>query len=98
MGASVIPPDDPGSARLCGKCEKMGFWAPMFRIEDTWSELESSLSTCDFCKMRWDVSKQLNRKDYTSVSFERVESMLTMNDNNSPVLSICRSPGKLYMR
>lgn len=87
IGATVIPSDDAGSTRLCGKCESMNFRAPMFRIEETWSEFESNLGTCDFCKMRWDVSKHLNRRGYASVSFARVDSMSRMNDSYSPVLA-----------
>jgi len=96
MEVSVIPTNASQASRLCGKCEKMDFWATRFSIVDTWPELESSRTTCDFCKMRWEVSKNLNRKDYTLVSFERVDSMLRMNDGNSPILSVCRSPGKFY--
>jgi len=98
MEASVIQPNAHSSSQLCGKCETMDFWASKFRIEDTWSELSSSLNVCDFCKLRWDVSKHLDRTDYTSVSFEIVDSMLKMSHTNSPVLSICRSPGKQNVR
>ncbi|KAE8447646.1 hypothetical protein EG329_010617 [Mollisiaceae sp. DMI_Dod_QoI] len=92
MGTSVAPTDGLGSTRLCGKCEKMNFWDQNFGIEDTWSYLERNLDTCDFCQMRWGVSKHLDRKEYPSVSFERVESTLRMKKNKSPVFSICGSP------
>lgn len=95
--ASVVPPGSPGSSRLCGKCEEMDFWIPNFRIEDQWSDLESGSIICEFCRMRWNISKHLNRKDYPSVSFERVESVLKMNDDHTPVLSIFRSSGKILV-
>lgn len=75
----------------------MDFWISRFRIEDSWADLEVSQSSCDFCKMRWDVAKYLSRQDYPSVSFERFGTMIRMNDGTKPVFSICRDPGKLYM-
>jgi hypothetical protein len=72
----------------------MNFYAPTLQIQDTWSGLEDNLATCDFCTMRWNVAKHLNREDYTSVLFEKVDSTLRMNDSNAPALSICRSQGK----
>ena len=94
MGTSVQPATGTRRSRLCSKCEKMNFFVPRFRIEDTWQELESNRSTCDFCRMRWNISKHLNQTDYPSVSFERTDSVLRMNDDILPVLSICKSQGK----
>ncbi|KIN05179.1 hypothetical protein OIDMADRAFT_116151 [Oidiodendron maius Zn] len=94
MGTSVQPATGTRCSRLCSKCERMNFFVPRFRIEDTWQELESNRSTCDFCRMRWNISKHLNQTDYPSVSFERTDSVLRMNDDILPVLSICKSQGK----
>lgn len=92
--AEGITPANTDSTRLCGKCKNMDFWVTRFRTEDTWLELESNLGTCDFCEMRWDASKHLNRGDCPFLSFERVESVLRMNESHVPVLSICRSRGE----
>lgn len=88
-----MPPGKAASI-LCGKCEKMNFGNSTLRIHDTWSELESRLDTCDFCKMRWNVSKHLDRKKFTYVSFDKVKSTLKMNEGSIPVFSLCRSPGE----
>jgi hypothetical protein len=73
----------------------MKFWTSGFRFVDTWKELQSSVPLCDFCKLRWDASKHLDRTVYKSVSYERVDSTLRMNENHLPVFSIVRSLGKL---
>lgn len=91
------PYGDTHSSHLCDTCATMNFWSSGFRIEDTWTALEVSQRSCDFCKMRWDVAKALNRATYPSISFERSGSMLKMNDDKKAVFSICRSPGKLQI-
>ena len=93
-GSDSAPPNGTASSKLCKKCERFEFWAPVFRIVDKWPELESSKDKCDFCKMRWDTAKHLDQNDHSFVSFERVESTLRLNDKNTPALSICKSPGK----
>jgi hypothetical protein len=79
----------------------MDFWLPRFRIDDTLSELEQNSANCDFCKFRWqlcmDLNLNLHRERFSSIQFDRRESMLRMItpiERDPPVLSICRSPGK----
>jgi len=79
---------------LCGKCQKLDFFEPYFHIDDTWAELEASLSRCDFCKMRWDVSQHLHAKKISPLRFDRDGSMLKLNEGQLPVMSICRSSGE----
>ncbi|KAG4436079.1 hypothetical protein IFR05_008435 [Cadophora sp. M221] len=90
-GTTVEPPNASNSSRLCDKCEKMDFWSTQFRIRDSYSDLEVNSKTCDFCKLRWDVSKHLDPREYPFISFERIDSMFMMNDGNSPVLTIYRT-------
>lgn len=91
---TITPSGDSASSRLCGKCEKLELGNSTLLIYDTWSELETRLAICDFCKMRWDVSKHLDREKFTHVSFDKVKSTLRMNEGNIPVFSLCRSPGE----
>jgi serine/threonine protein kinase len=79
-------------SQLCKDCKKLDLLNPSFHIHDAWSDLESRKQTCKFCELRWDVAKNLDRTDYTSVSFEKVESTLTMNEGNVPVFSLCQGP------
>jgi hypothetical protein len=90
---SETPFQSSNVAQLCGKCQKMDFWEPRFRIKDTLSELAAQSGSCDFCKMRWDFCRKLNREELSSIQFDRLESMLRMNERYPPALSICRSPG-----
>jgi hypothetical protein len=84
------------AAKLCDKCLKLDFWEPRFRIKDTLSELEDLSRNCDFCKMRWDLSKHLNPEEFPSIQFDRLESMLRINERYPPALTICRSPGMYF--
>lgn len=79
---------------LCDYCRKLDFWSPKFHIVDNLSDLEKRALSCHFCKMRWDISSDLKRKT-TSVRFDRVGSVIKMNESDPPVFSICRSEGKL---
>ncbi|KAK4097370.1 hypothetical protein N658DRAFT_527113 [Parathielavia hyrcaniae] len=75
--------------QLCKKCESLDFWKRQFHIDDKLSALEERARTCRFCKMRWDVSSALkNRTD--QVRFDRVGSVVKMNESDPPVFSICR--------
>ncbi|KAJ0120690.1 hypothetical protein J7T55_015422 [Diaporthe amygdali] len=85
-------PKDKISPGLCAKCRQLEFWKPHFRIVDRWDILEDSLHTCDFCRMRYEVCKHLDRKEFPEVRFDRDQSILTLNDAYPPVMSICRGP------
>ena len=88
-------PRSPPSTRLCSKCEALDFCQDGFRIEETMSELVSSMETCEFCKMRWNAIKNLDpQKLQGLLKFQREESMLKLNEGNPPILSLCRTPGK----
>jgi hypothetical protein len=90
----ALLPDPHPPTRLCGKCQNLDFLELQFVIEDTWSELEGSLGTCEFCKLRWELCKHLDRKQSPPLKFVRDQSMLKLNEAYPPVLSICRSPSK----
>ncbi|KAE8454271.1 hypothetical protein EG329_005196 [Mollisiaceae sp. DMI_Dod_QoI] len=82
----------PKAANLCGKCQKMDFWADAFRFTDTLSELAQQSTTCDFCKMRWNLCKHLDPTETSTIRFDRLDSMLRMNETYPPVLSLLRGP------
>ena len=94
IGPESLLPDPHHSTLLCGKCQNMDFSESQFVIEDTWSELEGNLDTCDFCRLRWELCNRLDRKQSPPLKFVRDQSMLKLNEGYPPVLSICRSPGK----
>ena len=79
--------------KRCNRCRTMNLLEPRFTIKDSWTDLERSLDTCDFCKLRWEVSKHLRVEDVETVIFTREESMLKANEGRIPVMSLCRGPG-----
>ncbi|KAI1079560.1 hypothetical protein F5B20DRAFT_581016 [Whalleya microplaca] len=81
----------PKIATLCIKCQKLEFWVPLFTMKDTLPELQEQSKSCDFCKMRWDLSKHIDPKEASVVYFDRVGSNLRMNEGYPPVLTISRS-------
>lgn len=95
IGTSLLHPEDTGSSKLCAKCQQLEFWAPHFSIVDNWIELEANLRDCDFCRWRWELCRHLNREAVPVVRFDRDQSMLRLNEEYPPVLSLRRSPGKL---
>lgn len=96
IGTAVLLPQATGSTkRTCTKCQGLEFWSPHFSIRDTWEELENSLRTCGFCKLRYDLCQHLDRAEFPSVRFDREQSVLKLNEGYPPVLSIRRGPGKL---
>ncbi|KEY64228.1 hypothetical protein S7711_03513 [Stachybotrys chartarum IBT 7711] len=80
--------------RLCGTCKSYDFTTFPFTISDTKSELEEKQATCDFCNMRWNLSKAVNQTSGSIIRFEREGSVLRLDGNQPPVLAICRGPGK----
>ncbi|KAL2073331.1 hypothetical protein VTL71DRAFT_10655 [Oculimacula yallundae] len=80
------------SPERCKSCRSMNLSEPRFTIKETWESLQGKLDICDFCKLRWDVSKHLRTKKMATVIFTRDESMLKLNEGRLPVMSICRSP------
>lgn len=70
---STIVPD----AKLCIKCGNMDF-AEMSQIVDILEELRSEASSCDFCKMRWDLGKHSFSDKGQSILFEVADSNLQL--------------------
>jgi hypothetical protein len=95
VGIDGLFPQSASSTSLCGRCQQFDFCEPGFNIEDTWADLETSLKTCNFCKMRWEVSQHLREQGISSIRFDRDQSMLKLNEGKIPVISICRSPSEL---
>ena len=84
-------------ATLCGRCKGLELWRPHYRFRDIPSELERLSASCDFCRMRWDLCKHLDPREFPFIQFDRLESMLRMNESYPPVLSLARPPGKLQL-
>ncbi|KAK0713433.1 heterokaryon incompatibility protein-domain-containing protein [Lasiosphaeria miniovina] len=80
------------AARLCDRCQGFDVCKPFFNIIDTLPDLKSSQSSCDFCKMRWEVCHSPNGEPVQSIRFDREQSTLKLNESLLPVISICRSP------
>ncbi|KAF7529648.1 hypothetical protein G7054_g9799 [Neopestalotiopsis clavispora] len=90
---SEFSPKHTISTNYCAKCQHLKFWAPDFRVEDTWEELENNFRACGFCKMRWEICRHLDRKEFPLVRFQHDQSMLKLNENYPPVLTVRRGPG-----
>ncbi|KAJ3547792.1 hypothetical protein NM208_g1319 [Fusarium decemcellulare] len=86
-GISTTP-----SADLCAKCQGLDLWATELHINDRLSDLEERQTHCQFCRMRWEVSKHLPSKSIP-ISFDRVGSIIKLNESDPPVFSIRCSPG-----
>ncbi|KAM5341793.1 hypothetical protein ACJ41O_014824 [Fusarium nematophilum] len=77
--------------KLCDGCRDLDILASGFHIEDELAVLKSRESTCQFCSMRWEACKHLDG-DSASARFDRVDSVMKLNESDPPVFSIC-SPG-----
>lgn len=80
----------------CITCHQLEFWTPHFNIVDGWDKLESSRHSCDFCKMRWEICRDLNREESPILNFDRDQSMLKLDGRYPPVFSIRRGRGETY--
>jgi hypothetical protein len=95
LNSTALFPKSALSSTLCGKCQALDFCQDGFHFEETWAELASSMGSCDFCKMRWNATKDLDPKKLQgTLKFQREESVLKLNEGNPPVLSLCRTPGE----
>ncbi|KAI1107995.1 hypothetical protein F5Y14DRAFT_437785 [Nemania sp. NC0429] len=93
--AQPLPFPQPANAdQLCKTCLGLDFWVPKFHITDDLLDLKKRAKTCRFCEMRWDVSSHLESTE-NMVRFDRVGSVIKMNESDPPVFSICRSNRKL---
>lgn len=80
-----IASDKVPKAKLCTKCENMDFFADKFQIMDTFQELKTDASLCDFCQMRWHLGQDSFSHETQSILFDLVESDLQLN--HRPVIS-----------
>ncbi|KAI8651165.1 Protein kinase domain-containing protein [Fusarium keratoplasticum] len=78
--------------QLCDSCKDLDFWTTGFHIEDDLSELKVRQENCQFCSMRWEACKYL--EGYSpSARFDRIDSVMKLNESDPPVFSICSGPG-----
>ncbi|KAK3303131.1 uncharacterized protein B0T15DRAFT_513341 [Chaetomium strumarium] len=95
--ASLKPPIFPEAGqpdRLCERCMNLDLGAPAFYWLDKLADLRESAKLCRFCRMRWDASGHLI-PETDIVRFDRVGSVVKMNENDPPVFSLCRSESTL---
>lgn len=93
---SALPLIPPGPSQLCDTCARMDFWARDFHIRDQIANLRKDSKICHFCKMRWEVCRHLEGVT-PRVRFDRVESVIKMNESDPPVFSIFKSRGSLVV-
>ncbi|KAK1780446.1 heterokaryon incompatibility protein-domain-containing protein [Copromyces sp. CBS 386.78] len=92
MGRAGLFPESHAQARLCVKCQELDFFALKLTIQDTWQDLATNQKTCDFCELRWRACLDKQLEATSPIRFDRVESMLHLNEHSEPALSICRGP------
>lgn len=93
QSASIDLPRVQKPARLCKSCDQLDFWSPFSTTIEVHVLKESSLQ-CELCNLFWNACQKGNSTHLSTVKFERVGSILTMNGSGPPVISIFRSPGK----
>ncbi|KAK1777130.1 HET-domain-containing protein [Copromyces sp. CBS 386.78] len=82
--------------KLCDKCHMLDLFEPTLKIRDSWKGLEQSQESCRFCALRLKValSRDPNKKSHIILfDNERASSLLRLNEDPDPAISICRSPG-----
>ncbi|KAJ4406778.1 hypothetical protein N0V85_004469 [Neurospora sp. IMI 360204] len=81
--------------KLCDKCHKLDLFQPTLKIRDSWKDLEQSQESCRFCALRLKValSRDPNKNGIILFDNERCDSLLRLNEDPIPAISICRSPG-----
>lgn len=89
MSASASPSVN----KLCSRCREMEVWIQSFRIVDRLVDLEQLSLACDFCRLRWNICKDLGIQTLPKVVFDRSGSHITVNGRYPPVLSIFQEPG-----
>ncbi|KAL9616668.1 MAG: hypothetical protein Q9160_008491 [Pyrenula sp. 1 TL-2023] len=77
------------SEQLCDGCRGLNFWVPSFRIVDKLTDLQWRAAKCRFCEMRWTACSHLEGVE-DRVRFDRVQSVIKMNESDPPVFFICR--------
>jgi hypothetical protein len=83
----------PTATTLCAECKTLDFGTPGFSFTYQIYDLEVRSRDCGVCNMLWSlcvVHKKCHQKE---VKFEKYHSTLKMDDDNTPVLSMIRSPG-----
>ncbi|KAJ0373448.1 hypothetical protein COL26b_008306 [Colletotrichum chrysophilum] len=82
---------------LCTKCKRLSetIWDPAFSITYTVKHLNSNSvsKACNLCGLLWRVYEKHGMTKLSEVMFERNQSIIKMNGEGAPVLSIYRSPG-----
>jgi len=89
MFSAPLPPP----AILCAACKKLDFGIPGFSFTYQTNDLKTRAPTCGLCSMLWGLCVTHKKTQQREVKFEKYHSTLKMDDDNTPVLSMIRSPG-----
>ncbi|KAH6890697.1 hypothetical protein B0T10DRAFT_403476 [Thelonectria olida] len=79
-------------AKLCGRCQKMDFWAQPFRFKDNLQDLKRDATSCEFCEIRKALCENMNPALFRTVHFDRLDSMIRLNESHPPAFTVVRSP------
>jgi hypothetical protein len=90
---AMFAPSLPRPAALCKKCKELDFSTPGFNFTYSTHDLKARAGTCGLCKMLWGLCESHKKTEQTEVKFVRYQSTLRMDDENTPVASMIRSPG-----
>lgn len=66
----------------------MDLSAEKLDIRDSAGELERSSKACDFCELRWQVSKPVDLHYGIPIYFDKANSHLRLNEGYPPVLTV----------
>lgn len=67
--------------------------AGFLESHDTFTGLEDSSRSCDFCKLRWELCQKIDRVYGPDVYFDMKDSNLRLNEGFPPVLTLNIGPG-----
>lgn len=88
----MFPPSLPTATPLCAECRKLDFGIPGFSITYQTHDLNRRAPVCGLCKILWGICIAHKKDKQAEARFERLHSTLKLDDDNTPVLSMIRSP------
>ncbi|KAK4446033.1 mitogen-activated protein kinase [Podospora aff. communis PSN243] len=89
---TMFPASLPPAAPLCAECKKLDFGIPGFSFTYQVQDVKVRSRTCGVCDVLWDLCVAHKKCEQTEVKFEKYHSTLKMDDDNTPILSMIRSP------
>jgi len=96
------PSKYPITTKLCKQCQNFREECLSLTLSTLYDVIElkkrAEDKSCDLCNLLWHVCHREGADQWPEVTFERhikVDSALTMDGSEMPVLSICRLPGQI---